>query len=625
MRSGTVFLAITAAMVMFFAAGAVAQPLLLPRAADRTKGEALFASAYRDVLQGRIPDAMETLDEALRWDPYLVEYYLLKGYCRYLVGDYDKATELLGLYLEVRPRDAFAVGFLEQIENRMSLLETVLRDGVGLSLSVGSPGFFPDRMGISAFSIDRFRLPGRPAGFGNLLALCDRSEEKAWLFEYQEEEGEWKRFYAGDAGGSIVRILPVEKDRIFFIYEDGSILRAYVSKEGIFERQKGQTKAADPSDAVYAGGGTLVVADRVERQILFVDAESLEETGRWRSGDESFEPVALAALGRFLAVADRSGGLFVMDLETRELCREVPIPEPVRAVEWMNSSNLLVLVEGGDLYHLKPASGEPAKKVATIFPEAWFLFSIDRNVMIADTRLYRCSTVKGHASRGTLVLREPKPVDSGNGSLFKVSARVLRPLGAGKQGNFLFQGVLGGYRIDIGGTLQHEGDPPLVPKLPVKTPLWELEDLSDLPEACVIDASEAPREESWLKKLGGFALSQGVTIHILAERALPTPQLLRLAELTGGEIIFSDENAGSLGRPEKWALSLRVSDQLLMPGNGAWGGGLFLIGRSGSLSMEDRFPLWSVFARPVQLPSEEDEEVKEEPEETEKRVSGSRP
>lgn len=616
MGSRSVFLVITAVMLMVFAAGAVAQPLLLPRAADRTKGEALFASAYRDVLQGRIPEAMETLDEALRWDPYLVEYYLLKGYCRYLLGDYDKAVELLRLYLEVRPRDAFAVGFLEQIESRMSLLETVLQDGVGLSLSVGSPGFFPDRMGISAFSIDRFRIPGRPAGFGNLLALCDRSEEKAWLFEYNEAEGEWKRFYAGEAGGAVVRILPVEKDRTFFVYDDGSILRAYVSKEGIHERQRGQTKAADPSDAVYAGGGILVVADRIGRQILYVDAESLDVTGRWRSGEDSFEPVALAALGRFLAVADRSGGIFVLDLETRELLREVSIPGPVRAVEWLNSSNLLALVEGGDLYHLKPASGEPSKQVATIFPEAWFLFSIDRDVVIADTRLYRCSTVTGHASRGTLVLREPKPVDSGDGSLFEVTARVLRPLGAGKQGDFLFQGVLGGYRIDIDGTLldeNDEGDLPLVPKLPVKAPLWELEDLSDLPEACVIDASQAPRGESWLNKLGGFALSQGLTIHVLAEGALPTSQLLRLAELTGGEIVLSGENTGILERPEKWILSLRVSDQLLMPGNGEWGGGLFLIGRSGSLSMEDRFPLWSVFARPVHLPSDEDVEEPEEP------------
>lgn len=620
MRSGTAFLAISAVVVMFFSAGAVvAQPLLLPRAADRTKGEALFASAYRDVLQGRIPGAIKTLDEALRWDPYLVEYYLLKGYCRYLLGDYQRAAELVRLYLEVRPGDAFARGFCEQIEGSMSLLEKTLREGVDLSLSVGSPGFFLDRVGLSVFSVNRFRLPGRPSAFGNLLALCDRAEEKAWLFEYNEAEDEWKRFYAGDAGGAVVRILPVERDRIFFIYEDGSILQAYVSKGRIHERQKGQTKAADLSDAVYTGGGTLVLADRVERQILFVDAKTLNVTGSWRSGEDSFEPVALAASGRFLAVVDRSGGLFVLDIKTRELLRKVPVPGPVRAVEWVNSSNLLFLVEGGELYQLKPWLAEPAEKVATIFPEAWFLFSIGRDVMIADTRLYRCSIVTGHASQGTLVLREPKPVDSGNGTLFEVTARVLRPLGAGKQGDFLFQGVLGGYRIDIDGTLvnEQEEDPSPVLRFPVEAPLWERDDLSDLPEACILDASKAPRDEAWLNKLGGFALSHGLTIHILAEEALPTPQLLRLAELTGGELILSDENTGTLGRPEKWVLSLRVSDQLLMPGGGAEGGGLYLIGRSGSLSMDDRFPLWSVFARPVQLPSGEEKGLKVKPQERE--------
>jgi len=616
MRSGTIFSVILAAMVMFCAAEAVAQPLLLPRAADRTKGEALFAAAYRDVLEGRIPDAMETLDEALRWDPYLVEYYLLKGYCRYLSGDYDSAEKLLRHYLEVRPRDAFALGFLEQIKNRMSLLEEVLHKGVELSPSAGPLGYFPDRVGVSVFSIDRFRVPGRPACFGDLLAFCDGSKEKAWLFEYQEAEDQWKRFYAGDAGGAVVRVLPVEKDRTFFIYEDGSILRAYVSQKGIHERQRGQTAAVDPSDAVYAAGGILVVADRVGRRILFVDAGTLEETGRWRSGEDTFEPVGLAALGRSLAVADRSGNLFVLDLESRELLREVPIPGPVRAVEWMNSSNILVLVEGGDLYHVKPASKEPAKQVATIFPEAWFLFSVDEHVMVADTRLYRCSTVTGHANGGTLVLREPKPVDSGTGTLFEVTARVLSPRGSGTRGDCLFQGVLGGYRVNIDGTLldKQRGDMSIVPKLPVKEPLWEADDLSNLPEAFVLDASEAPGDETWLARLGGFALSQGLTIHLLAEKALPTPQLLRLAELTGGEILLSSENTGTLEGPEKWILSLRVSDQLLMPGDGAGGGGLFIIGRSGSLRMEARFPLWNVFAGPtqrLQLSSEDDEAVRE--------------
>lgn len=605
MRLGRTFLALVAAGLVFLAGPAAPQqPLLLPPAADRARGEALFVEAYEKVLQGKVNGAMKDLDEALKWDPYLVEYYLLKGYCWYLLGDYEKATELLGHYLEVRPEDVFALGFLEQVENRKSMLEEVLGQGVDLYVSTGSTEYFPGSMGISVFSVGRLRMPGRPSLMGELLALCDTAREKAWLFGPAGEKGERGLIYSGPTGGPVVRVLPVERERVFFVYSDGSILRAYISEKGISERARGETGAASVSDAVYAAGDCLVLADRIEGEILFVDAETLETTGRWSPETGGFEPVALASWGPFLAAADRRNGVVrVLDLKTSRELEAIALSGPVRAVEWVNSANLLALVEGGMLYHLRPATGKPPEAVAELFPEAWFMFSSGQGVTVADTALYRSAGIRGHAEGGTLVLANPKPVDSHGDGRFELYARVLMPLGADGREEILFQGVLGGRPIEIQAALPPEEDilnRPIdtLPFVPVEKALWELEDLSGLSEVYVLEAAGALEDVSWLSRLGSFALSQGLTINILAEKEVPSTMQVRLAELTGGNIFLSSANAGFFGKPVKWRLSVRVSDQVVLPGGGTEGG-LFIMGRSGSMNVEDRFPLWSVFLGPA--------------------------
>ncbi|KUK59029.1 MAG: Uncharacterized protein XD80_0411 [Synergistales bacterium 53_16] len=617
MRLGRIIRAILVAGLVFCASPAAPQePLLLLPAADRARGEALFVEAYEKVLQGKVRDAMKDLDEALKWDPYLVEYYLLKGYCGYLLGDYEGATKMLRHYLEVRPKDAFALGFLEQVENRMSMLEKVLSQGVDLYVSAGLTEHFQGSMGIPVFSVGRLRMPGRPSRIGDLLALCDNKREKAWLFGPSGEKGKRDLIYSGPAGGPVVRVLPVEKERVFFVYSDGSILMAYVSEKGVSERARVETGAESVSDAVYTAGDGLVLADRIKGEILFVDAETLRTRDRWYPETDGFEPVALAAFGPFLAVADRRNGVVrVLDLKTRRELESIALSGPVRAVEWMNSANLLALVEGGILYHLRPATGKPPETVAGMFPEAWFLFSSGHGVTVADTALYRSADVTGHADEGALVLVDPKPVDSDGAGRLELYARVIKPLGAERREEILFQGVLGGRPTEIRAELLPEETSnrtiDTLPLVPVEKPLWELEDLSGLSDVYVLDAAKAPEDISWLSRLGCFALSHGLTVNILAEKAIPSTMQVRLAELTGGNLFLSLSNARSFGTPVKWRLSVQVSDQVILPGEGG-GGGLFIMGRSGSMTVVDRFPVWSVFSRPAQVQPAEGETAPEE-------------
>ena len=102
-----------------------------------------------------------------------------------------------------------------------------------------------------------------------------------------------------------------------------------------------------------------------------------------------------------------------------------------------------------------------------------------------------------------------------------------------------------------------------------------------------------------------------MTVNILAEKAIPSTMQVRLAELTGGNLFLSLSNARSFGTPVKWRLSVQVSDQVILPGEGG-GGGLFIMGRSGSMTVVDRFPVWSVFSRPAQVQPAEGETAPEE-------------
>ncbi|HPD97757.1 MAG TPA: hypothetical protein PLP89_05455, partial [Synergistales bacterium] len=75
----------------------------------------------------------------------------------------------------------------------------------------------------------------------------------------------------------------------------------------------------------------------------------------------------------------------------------------------------------------------------------------------------------------------------------------------------------------------------------------------------------------------------------------PPLSLVRLAEITGGRTVISADNTGFLPGPEKWELRLQVDGRILMIGDVEDGGGLYLLGRSGPMLFEDRFPLWRVF------------------------------
>lgn len=588
-----------AALVMSVFSGgpACSQQDLMAKAEDRVFSEALFAAAYREALDGRVGKALLTLEESLRWDPYLVEYYLLKGYSLYLAGDFLQAMENVGLYLEVRRKDPFATGFLKQIEERMSFVEKSLETGIRTTSGATPSKYLWDRLGIKMSSKGFFTMPGRPSQIGDLLAFCDSSREMVHLYE-RGGEGGWTKVFSGSSEGEVVRALPLDRERIYLVFADGSVAHAMLSRSGFIEISRSEGTALAVSDAALANASLLILADRVAGDILFVDTGSGDVLDRWSPAGGAFEPVSVSVLGPLLAVGDRLGRkTWIVDLSEASERAQFTVPGSVRSVEWINSEKVIVLTEEGDVFEISLSAGKTSL-IGRAFPEAWFLFRSGNNVLVTDTRLYRSSSVFVCSDRGILVLEEPKASgEIDETKPFSVSAKVLRPLGGAGDPEMLFQGLLGGRFLEASIIRSSTGinRPDATHLSGASKTLWETDDISELPDSILVTVSDLPGETDLVKRLGFFAMARGMTVHVLAENDMPTLSQVRLAEMTGGSVVMSENNMGDLYGPERWEINLQVDGRILMIGDVDGGGGLFLIGRAGPMAFEDRFPLWRVF------------------------------
>ncbi len=582
---------------VFSLSGAFAESLVLEKAPDRRFSEEILASAYREALGGCVKVAMDTLEQSLRWDPYLVEYYLLKGYCLYLTGDLPRARDNIELYLEVRKDDPFASGFLRQVNDRKKLVEEGLEFGVSSSLFVDVPSGLWERLRIPLISKPALSLPGRPAITGDILTFCDTGSGGLQIFQRTQARG-WVKYFDDIVEGNLVRAIPIDRERIFLVFNDGTVVQKMLAKSGLLEVSESIGTAVAISDACAVNSSLLAMADRISGEILFTEPSTGEVIGKWAPGEAVFEPVSVSSLGPLLAVADRMGKkVRVIDIHKMKELYSFEIPGPVRSIEWISSEKLVALTEEGELFGIS-IYGKEAELVGETFPEAWFLFRDGGEILVTDTRLFRSSAVSAISPRGIMVASEPGSDQNGlEENSFSVIATMIRPLGFRREQEILFQGVLGGKFLDavINPLPGGAGNGRLRPLDGKNWDLWSSGSISGASGAYILDAADAPLDEESITRMGFFAVSRGLTINLVLGDRIPPLSLVRLAEITGGRTVISADNTGFLPGPEKWELRLQVDGRILMIGDVEDGGGLYLLGRSGPMLFEDRFPLWRVF------------------------------
>ncbi|MFA0888255.1 MAG: hypothetical protein ACC613_04045 [Synergistales bacterium] len=573
------------------AAGAASPSLRTLPSADRALGESLFKSATRRLNEGHFTESLQTLCEALRFDPYLVDFYLLRGTIHSLLGEEAQARKDLERYLEVRPRDPFAIGFKADLEERTAFVREFLRVGPDWPVAVSGCGPMRRDLGLDAASL---RRPLRPAWRNGLLAFGDAETGRIWVFRTHGKA--WTRVFRGRLGKDLVRVLPGPDGVLLSVYRDGRGLLARPKKDGLERLREWKQGSASLSDAAWISPGWLAVSDRLRKTVRLLDPLDGRILWEWRLPAQNPEPVSLSAAGPLLAVADRKGrAVFLLDAEKRVLRGRIALPGHPRSVEWLNSGTLLVLTEEGQLFSLSH-EGTRKQSLGFPFPEAWFLFPDGAcSVGVADTRFTRRSRAVTVPKKGFLALRVPAPEgeenpSSGEKPLRTLEGRLVRPLDAGDRPEMILSGVFRGQAAELEVESRTTGG--VFPEIPSDwTSMKSLESLRKA-TGLLLEVSRFPTETGTVARIGRFALANGITLSIRADGKSPCPlELLRLAEMTGGAVVFSEEEARRARGSE--VLSLRPGRTLSQDASSPEEReGLVVLGREGGRTIEGNLPFW---------------------------------
>jgi len=566
--------------------------LKLPEA-QRMYGFAAFVSAYQYALEGKIDEALKKLEVAIKWDPYLVEYYLLKAFCMYNLGRFDDAITNLNFYLEVRNKDFFARSFLEEVKEKKTYVKDAITKGIPVNQVLLSDSFVLWK-GLGVSPIERFipYMPGRPVYFGENLIFTDQLRGKMYLYQRDVQKRTWGKKQVFDVGKGILKAIPLSAQEFVLLFHGGllKIARWNQDTERLEDVYEANLDLPCPYDGAYLGDGIIGVSDRVRGKVSFIKVSTGEEVYSWFPSDaKNFEPVTLAVYGPILAVADMSSkSVYLLDLVSKKLLNKFTLESPPRAVELFNSSEGVVLTEEGSLYRISVLTGQAEILAKKLFPEAWFLFSMDGKIYATDTRLFRASALKLVAKKGYLVMKDP----SRKGDFWEVDARIVVPFGRVELGSIVLQGAIEGQLADVEVLEKKESPEPIV-RIDKSLSLRDkdLEVLASEASVLVVKSSALPQDKASLIRLGNFALARGIKIFITSDSTVPDVAKVHLAELTGGGLM----NVGSL-MPSAGVMKLKISSVNVpdVPGSRD-DSGLLILGRVGLTKVEGRLPFWSVF------------------------------
>jgi hypothetical protein len=385
MKQGiTARLAVVLLCILFSAGAAFAAEL--PRA-QLDESERYYTAAYELFLDRAYWGAMDYLERALRVNTYLVDYYLLKGLTMARIGDYGEGREALAYYMEVRPLDVSAPRILSNVIGQQ---RDMRRAAGAAALSARWRFSMPDlqtEFGLGTFRPYNIRGLGKADAWGSTLSLSDTLGGHVY-FQSRSMRGVQKLDIENPAvtlpmGDSSFYVLTVSGDVFSFT--------AFTDDPALLSPDRRGAVESRVADAAVLSSGEFAAADPAAREVVFYSFATFARQGEWAppedgSGGEAeipgaplFEPVALAAYGPWLAVADRGGErIFFVDAVGRREFFSVPVPRP-RDVVWSAFGELFVIGEGGDLYRLpvdfRSRRVETADVMTAGIENGWTLFS----------------------------------------------------------------------------------------------------------------------------------------------------------------------------------------------------------------------------------------------------------
>ena len=329
----------------------------VPRA-NLDEAERFFHNAYIHFMRRDYRDAQVYLDQAIRENTYMVDYYLLAALNLNRMGYTDESMTALSGYLEVRPLDVSAPRIYRNFDEQDRVLRSVLgtapipvswRYSESNVQSEWSTGY------TRPFSI---RGLGKVRSLGTTICIPDQFGDKIYI----RQAG---RNLLGGIGAireigvpAPVTAIPMGDGTFRIFNADGDMYTlnaSRLSEQRISADYFATLPSVVVSDAEMIAENLFAVSDPAERNIAFYSTARGDIRVRyWRpplmDGDFLFEPVAVEGYADWLAVADRMNDrVYLLNAVSHEYFYIRNIRKP-RDLIWSGTGELFVLTDDGNIY-----------------------------------------------------------------------------------------------------------------------------------------------------------------------------------------------------------------------------------------------------------------------------------
>lgn len=345
----------TALFLFSFAVASYAAEV--PRA-NLDEAERYFNNAYIHFMRRDYRDAQVYLDQAIRENTYMVDYYLLAALNLNRMGYTDESMTALRGYLEVRPLDVSAPRIYRNFDEQDSVLRSVLGTApIPVSWRYAESNIQSEwNTGYTRpFSIKGL---GKVKSLGTTVCIPDQFGDKLYIRQHG-------RNLLGGNGAihevgvdSPVIALPIGDGTFRIFNADGdmySLNSSRLTEQNVSADYNATLPSVVVSDAEMIAENLFAVSDPAERNIAFYSTARGDLRVRyWRpplmDGDFLFEPVAIESFADWLAVADRMNDrVYLLNVVSHEYFYIRNISKP-RDLIWSGTGELFVLTDEGNIY-----------------------------------------------------------------------------------------------------------------------------------------------------------------------------------------------------------------------------------------------------------------------------------
>ncbi len=329
----------------------------VPRA-NLDEAERFFNNAYIHFMRRDYRDAQVYLDQAIRENTYMVDYYLLSALNLNRMGYTDESMTALNGYLEVRPLDVSAPRIRRNFDEQDRVLRSVLGTApIPVSWRYSESNVQSEwRTGYTRpFSI---RGLGKVRSLGNTICIPDQFGDKLYIRQ------QYRSFMGIPGSLRVVNVpspvisIPMGDGTFRIFNADGDVYTlnsASLNEENVSADYAYTLPSVVVTDAEMIAANLFAVSDPAERNIAFYSTARGDVRVRYwrpplRDGDFLFEPVAVESYADWLAVADRMNDrIYLVNVISHEYFVINGIIKP-RDLAWSGTGELYVITDEGNIF-----------------------------------------------------------------------------------------------------------------------------------------------------------------------------------------------------------------------------------------------------------------------------------